>query len=113
MKYDDIARLLKGFAEPTRVRLVCLLLRFDMLCVCELTDILQLPQYHISRHLGMLRNLGIVSDERDGARVNYRLADAPAVVAQLAEVLGAATEGCPGAAQDLKRGKKVVGRRDA
>ena len=110
MTCDEVARLLKGIAEPTRLRLVCLLARFGTICVCELTEILDLPQYHVSRHLGILRNLGIVVDARDGARVNYRLVADNPLVAQLAGVLTPAVDGCPDAAKDLARASQVLDR---
>lgn len=108
MTCERIARLLKAIAEPTRLRIVCLLERHEKLCVCELTEILELPQYHVSRHLAVLRNLGIVLDERDGARVNYSLSDENEIVAQVIEVLSPAILSCPRAATDQKRAAKRV-----
>jgi arsenate reductase len=43
------------------------------LCVCELTHALQEIQPKISRHLGTLRDLGLVADRRVGQWVYYRL----------------------------------------
>ncbi|NCO42032.1 MAG: transcriptional regulator [Armatimonadetes bacterium CG_4_10_14_3_um_filter_66_18] len=111
MKCDEVSRLLKALAEPTRLRLVCLLARYGTICVCELTEITELPQYHVSRHLGMLRNLGLVADERDGARVNYKLAGGNDLLAQLTDVLATAIESCPRARQDLQRAAMLVGGR--
>ena len=42
-------------------------------CVCELTEQLELSQPKISRHLALLRNLSILLDQRQGQWVYYRL----------------------------------------
>ena len=66
-------RFFRALAD--RTRLDCLLLLQDEreLCVCEFVHALVLPQPRISRHLGSLRDQGIVSDERRGQWVYYRL----------------------------------------
>jgi ArsR family transcriptional regulator len=45
----------------------------DSVCVCEITEVLNLSQPKISRHLALLRNLSIVLDQRKGQWVYYRL----------------------------------------
>jgi len=69
----DLVRLLKALADPTRVRIVHLLRGRDELCVCELVDALDTPQYSISRHLGVLKAAGIVTDLRQGKWMHYAL----------------------------------------
>jgi len=66
----------KGLADPTRLRIAILMLNSE-LCVCDLTEILALPQPTISRHMANLKSAGLVEDRRDGRWVHYRLADAP------------------------------------
>jgi ArsR family transcriptional regulator, arsenate/arsenite/antimonite-responsive transcriptional repressor len=66
----------KGLADPTRLR-IAILMRDGELCVCDLTEILVLPQPSVSRHMANLRNAGLVEDRRDGRWVYYRLADTP------------------------------------
>ena len=43
------------------------------LCVCDLTDALALPQPKISRHLALLRQYGLLQDNREGQWVFYRI----------------------------------------
>ena len=62
----------KALADPTRLRILNLLLRSPY-CVCEMETILGLPQPLLSRHLAYLRNSGLVESHRDGMRVSYRL----------------------------------------
>ena len=68
----DAVRILDGLADPVRLRLLRLL-RGGELCVCELVDVLRLPQYAISRHLRCLRTLGLVTARREGRWMHYRL----------------------------------------
>jgi ArsR family transcriptional regulator len=67
-----LTHLFKALADPTRLRIVNLLLE-GSLCVCEMETILGLPQPLLSRHLAYLRGAGIVLDKRQGARVQYSL----------------------------------------
>jgi len=69
---EPLARTFKALADPTRLRILNLLLTAPG-CVCELQAVLNLPQSLISRHLAYLRNAGLVGDERQGMRVLYRL----------------------------------------
>ncbi|MCJ7752228.1 MAG: metalloregulator ArsR/SmtB family transcription factor [Armatimonadetes bacterium] len=69
----DLVRLLKALADPTRVRIVHLLRGRDELCVCELVDALDIPQYSVSRHLGVLKAAGLLTDWRQGKWMHYRL----------------------------------------
>lgn len=65
-----------AIADPTRRRMLALITRQGELCVCELTAALAEAQPKISRHLGVLRNAGLLSSRREGTWVHYRLAAA-------------------------------------
>jgi ArsR family transcriptional regulator len=68
----NMSRLLAVLADPTRLRLVRLLLRQE-LCVCELVDALRMPQYKVSRHLRRMRAMGLVEARRDGRWMHYKI----------------------------------------
>lgn len=108
MSPDSLFRLL---SDPTRLRCVVLLRMEQSLCVCELTHALDLSQPKISRHLAMLREGGLLVDERRGQWVHYRLAgDLPVWVRA---VLDAAVEALRQSGQigrDSLRLKAMVGR---
>gem|GEM_PF-230152 len=91
--------LLKSLADPTRLRLLHLLAhRGPEICVCDLVDILGLPQSTISRHIGPLRLLGLVQGRRQGTWIHYHLAEPTTpLLARLRELLRA----CGGEAADL------------
>lgn len=69
----DQADFFKCLSDPTRLDILKIILERQNVCVCEITEILQLSQPKISRHLALLRNLSILLDERKGQWVYYRL----------------------------------------
>ena len=71
---SDLDDLFKGFADPTRIRILNLLVAGE-LCVCDLVEILELPQPTVSRHLAYLRGVGLVVSKRDSNFAHYRLAE--------------------------------------
>lgn len=66
------AKVLKALAHPTRLLLVEELARKTR-CVCELRDAAGLDISTVSKHLSLLRNAGIVVDEKRGLKVFYSL----------------------------------------
>jgi ArsR family transcriptional regulator len=70
----QLAGLLRLLGDPVRLRLLRAL-AVDRFNVTELTAILGLAQSGISRHLGLLRDAGLVVESRDGGFTYYRLPD--------------------------------------
>ncbi len=68
------AELLRVLGQPTRLKIIELLADGER-CVCEIFPAIREEQSNISKHLGFLRNQGIVVADRRGMRVFYRLAD--------------------------------------
>jgi ArsR family transcriptional regulator len=68
-------QLLKGFADATRLRILCLL-REQEVCVHEIVEALDVSQSAVSHQLRTLRNARLVRSRREGRHVYYRLADA-------------------------------------
>ncbi len=67
------ATLFSALAHDTRLRCLVLLLEYQELCVCELTEAIGAAQPHMSRHLGQLREAGLVTDRRAGLWIHYRI----------------------------------------
>ena len=63
----------KCLSDPTRLDILKLVLAKQNICVCALTEALNLSQPKISRHLALLRNLSVLLDQRQGQWVYYRL----------------------------------------
>jgi len=71
---DATGELLRALAAPVRIAIV-LQLRESQRCVHELVDALGVPQPLVSQHLKILKAAGVVTGERSGREVLYRLAD--------------------------------------
>ena len=68
----DTPALFRLLGDETRLRLLRLLAR-EAMNVSELTAVLGVAQSGVSRHLGLLRDAGLVEEERSGAFSWYRL----------------------------------------
>lgn len=67
-----IVSIFKALAHPTRLKIVRMLAGGEQ-CVCVFQEAVGVDFSTISRHLAILRNAGIVSDEKRGKNVFYRL----------------------------------------
>lgn len=72
--YEVKANLFKGLAHPVRVRILELLMEGDEVPVADLISDTGLEASHISQHLSVLRRHHLVTAERRGSAVFYRLA---------------------------------------
>jgi DNA-binding transcriptional ArsR family regulator len=68
------AKFCRGLADPTRL-LILYLLAEQASNVSELTQKLAIPQPTVSRHLRVLRDVGLARATRQGMTVVYELAD--------------------------------------
>lgn len=75
MKSDECLPALRALADPTRLKIVELLLKRAR-NVNELAEVLGTPQYNVSKHLRILREAGIIAAVRQGKEVVCEVADA-------------------------------------
>lgn len=68
----DLSSFLAALSEPTRLGALRLLADGREHCVCELMELLSATQSRMSRHMGVLKSAGIVTDRRDAQWVRYR-----------------------------------------
>lgn len=105
--------LFKGFADPTRLRLLNVLVAGE-LCVCDLVDLLGVSQPNVSRHLAYLRRAGLVEVTRDWKFAHYRLAPpTSAVHATLLACVRTCFGGVPPLDAERRHAEGRVGDRDA
>jgi ArsR family transcriptional regulator len=99
-RYAQKAGVIKSLAHPTRLFIVDELSRGER-CVCELTDLVGDDISTISKHLSVLKNAGLVADEKRGQQVYYSLrcpcvlnffSCVEAVISESAETAGARQE---------------------
>ena len=68
----EFMAITKALSDPNRVRML-LALRHGELCVCQITELFGYAPSTVSKHLGVLRNAGVVQDQKRGASVYYPL----------------------------------------
>ncbi len=71
-RYEAKAKIIKAMSHPTRLFIVDELSRGER-CVCELTEMVGDDMSTVSRHLSVLKNAGIVWDQKRGTQVFYSL----------------------------------------
>ena len=72
---SHIAALFKGFADPTRVHILCLLLTEEELCVNAIVEKTEVSQSAVSHQLHLLKKMHLIKARRDGKNIYYSLAD--------------------------------------
>jgi ArsR family transcriptional regulator, arsenate/arsenite/antimonite-responsive transcriptional repressor len=84
---DELAPLFKALADPMRLRLLSLIACHDggESCVCDLLEAFDVTAPSVSYHLKILREAGLISSERRGTWVYYRVN--PDVMARMSAVL--------------------------
>lgn len=71
-RYEARARIIKALAHPTRLFIVDEIAKGER-CVCELTAMIGADISTVSKHLSVLKQAGLVADEKRGLMVFYRL----------------------------------------
>ena len=74
-KYNEIAEVLKALAHPVRLCIVRGLIEKGGCNVCHMQECLGMPQSTTSQHLQKLRSAGIISGQRKGLEVTYKVCD--------------------------------------
>lgn len=71
---EELTSVFKALSDRTRVKILNLLGRSRVaLCVCEIMDSLGESQYNVSRHLKILKNAGLVKENKEGRWVYHSL----------------------------------------
>jgi len=71
-RYEARAHIIKAMAHPTRLFIVDQLSKQEH-CVCELTEMIGADVSTVSKHLSILKQAGIVIDDKRGLQVYYSL----------------------------------------
>ena len=72
----DKTKLFKALSDPNRLRILKML-QTKPLCVCEITDVLQLAASTVSKHLSILKEECFIIEEKEGKWVNYHINPGP------------------------------------
>ncbi|HRS89108.1 MAG TPA: metalloregulator ArsR/SmtB family transcription factor [Smithellaceae bacterium] len=69
---NDFINVMKALSDHNRVRIVKVL-QSKPLCVCELQELLSIPQPAVSKHMKVLEKAGLVEGKKEGLWVYYSL----------------------------------------
>jgi DNA-binding transcriptional ArsR family regulator len=100
-----LARILKALSEERRVRIVQLL-KGQALCVGALAARLDVTQGAVSQHLRIMRDAGLVVDEKRGYYVHYRLNER--TLARWREAIGELLAPTAGPSENTRGARKCV-----
>jgi ArsR family transcriptional regulator len=75
----DPSLLFRAFADPTRLRILNLLIERE-LCVCDLCAVIDEVQPKVSRHLAYLRRTGLITVREEGRWAFYRITSKPSPI---------------------------------
>ncbi|WP_321312166.1 metalloregulator ArsR/SmtB family transcription factor [Halarcobacter sp.] len=77
-KLDEVfskeAKLYSLLGSEVRLKIVYLLLKYEKMCVCDISDILKMKQSPVSQHLRKLKDANILISKREGLLINYYIA---------------------------------------
>jgi ArsR family transcriptional regulator, arsenate/arsenite/antimonite-responsive transcriptional repressor len=107
----DAIDAFKAVGESTRLRALRLLVEAKVaLCACEIIDVLEKPQYTISKSLGVLVDAGLLDEGREGRMMFYSLVHSPMNDAIFKAVAKAPVDG--EAETDMKRLAATLAQRE-
>lgn len=106
--------LFQALSDPYRIRIVRLLLESKSeLCLCELSEALEEPEYKLSRHVKILKTSGLVSSVRDGKWIYHSLVKDEKYLKLLHKAVSVFPDSDSQLARDLARFKKRITMRES
>ena len=104
LSIDRATELVSALSDPTRLRLLSLILHNPDICVCDLETVTELPQAKISKHLAILRRAELVTPRREGTWMHYSMREPEnAVQLGLLDIVRNAQTTVPELKEDLAR----------
>ena len=70
-KFLKKEKLFSLLGSEVRLKIIYLLLKYEKLCVCDISEILQMNQSPVSQHLRKLKDADILISKREGVLINY------------------------------------------
>jgi ArsR family transcriptional regulator len=108
---DPDVRLLAALADPIRLDIVRELAGSAEVCACDFTEGCGVSQPTVSHHLKVLREAGVVTSERRGSWVYYRIA--PDVIDRLSAIARSLVPGGLVAIEELRTPRARASRTEA
>ena len=110
----EATEIFQALAERTRLRImrVMVALPREEACLCDMTDGLLELEHNVSRHLKILRQVGLLSACKEGRWVYHRLVNSPQI-GPFYKVIARLTDTDGSFAADLKRFRSELEKRAA
>jgi len=70
---EDQAKIFSLLGNEVRLKITTLFLEFERMCVCDLSDVLEMNQSPISQHLRKLKDGGVLVNKREGMTIFYSI----------------------------------------
>ena len=68
---NEKAKVFALLGNEVRLKMMTIFLQIERVCVCDLSDILQMNQSPISQHLRKLKDAGLLENKREGMTIFY------------------------------------------
>jgi ArsR family transcriptional regulator, arsenate/arsenite/antimonite-responsive transcriptional repressor len=78
---EKIVEIMKAASDPTRIRILMALQKQE-LCVCQITELLELAPSTISKHMSILKHAKFVQSRKNGKWIYYRISNTAANVVE-------------------------------
>lgn len=72
---SELAKIMKLSGNVTRLKILYLIYKEKNICVCDLSDVLNLSVSAISQQLKKLKEGGLIIDEKQGKTIYYSIMD--------------------------------------
>lgn len=72
---ETTLEMMKALSDMNRLRIVAALGRYDELCACQITELLQVTGATASRHLSVLQHAGLLKSRKEGRWVYFKLSN--------------------------------------
>lgn len=106
--------LFHALSDPYRTRIVRLMLESKTeLCLCELSEALEEPEYKLSRHIKILKSSGLIASVRDGKWIYHSLVKDEKYLRHLHKAVSIFPDSENQLARDLTRFKKRLNMRES
>lgn len=103
----SLSDIFHALSDSYRVRIMRLLLTSSSeICLCELSDSLNEPEYKLSRHVKILKQTGLITSVRDGKWIYHGLVNKPDYLKKLHQAILLFPDASEKFQSDLKRFKK-------
>lgn len=106
--------LFQALSDPYRTRIIRLMLESKTeLCLCELSEALEEPEYKLSRHVKILKSSGLIASMRDGKWIYHSLVNDEKYLKLIHKAVAVFPDSEKQLARDLSRFKKRLNMRES